>query len=372
LASIELDECELKSDNAGHLNFFLSYLTFAYSSFMLYLPGNVSYQSAYRSLANIMKADSPAVVICEGLTKVYQTGVIALNELTLTIEPGMSFGLMGENGAGKSTLVRLLMGFIFPTKGQLSVLGETDVRRAHSRIGYLHERPYVELRFTARSYLAYLAQLSRLSYAVNRQRVQSVLEQVDLSAGADERLATYSKGMLQRLSIAQTLLTDPQMLILDEPTNGLDPYSQWQVRQIIAELRRQGKTLLICSHYLAEVEMLCDTVGILQHGQLVQSGAVTDLVHTKNAVEIVLVEGHIACEIVNRLGIADNIVKMQNNILRIDAESQEIVLAALVNANVQIHSLNPISQTLEEVYINTTRPGAEKSDSRGTISSIGR
>jgi ABC-2 type transport system ATP-binding protein len=319
-----------------------------------------------------MKTDPPAVVTCEGLTKVYQTGVIALDKLTLTIEPGKCFGLMGENGAGKSTLVRLVMGFIFPTTGKLSVLGETEVRRAHSRIGYLHERPYVELRFTARSYLTYLAQLSGLWNAANRQRVQAALEQVDLNAAADERLATYSKGMLQRLSIAQTLLTDPQLLILDEPTNGLDPYSQWQVRQIIAALRRQGKTLLICSHYLAEVEMLCDAVGILQHGKLVQSGAVSELVRTQNTVEIVLVEGHNASEIVTRLGIAGNIIEMQNNVMRIDAESQESVLAALVAANVQIQSLNPISQTLEEVYINTTRPGAEKPDSRGTTSSIGR
>ena len=307
-----------------------------------------------------MKADSPGVVTCVGLTKVYQTGVVALNDLTLTIEPGMSFGLMGENGAGKSTLVRLLMGFIFPTRGQLSVLGESEVRRAHARIGYLHERPYVELRFTARSYLTYLAQLSGLWDAANRQRVQSVLEQVDLNAAAGERLASYSKGMLQRLSIAQTLLTDPQLLILDEPTNGLDPYSQWQVRQLIAALRKQGKTILLCSHYLTEVEMLCDAVGILQHGKLVQSGAVSDLVHTQNAIEIVLAEGHIASDIVTHLGIAKHVIEAHNNLMRIDAESQDRVLAALVAANVQIHSLNPISQTLEEVYINTTRPGAEQ------------
>src|SRR5215831_6974089 len=238
-------------------------------------------------MANIMKVNSPAVVNCVGLTKIYQTGTVALDNLSLTIEPGMSFGLVGENGAGKSTLVKLLMGFIFPTKGQLCVLGETEVRRAHARIGYLHERPYVELRFTARSYLTYMAQLSGNWNVKAHERVQTVLEQVDLSAASNERLATYSKGMLQRLSIAQTLLTDPQFLILDEPTNGLDPYSQWQVRQIISSLRQQGKTILICSHYLTEVEMLCDTVGILQHGQLVQSGAVSDLVHTQNAIDII-------------------------------------------------------------------------------------
>ncbi len=139
-----------------------------------------------------MNANSPAVVSCVGLTKKYQTGTVALDDLTLTIEPGMSFGLMGENGAGKSTLVKLLMGFIFPTKGQLIVLGETEVRRSHPRIGYLHERPYVELRFTARSYLTYMAQLSGYWKMDAHQRVQSVLEQVDLSAASDERLSTFS------------------------------------------------------------------------------------------------------------------------------------------------------------------------------------
>src|SRR5579859_2326213 len=164
--------------------------------------------------------DSSSLVTCAGLTKIYQTGIVALNNLTLTIEPGMSFGLMGENGAGKSTLVRLLMGFIFPTRGSLTILGESDVRRVHPRIGYLHERPYVELRFTGRRYLTYMAELSGLWGNANRQRVSSVLEQVDLASSADEKLSTYSKGMLQRLSIAQTLLTDPHLLILDEPTNG--------------------------------------------------------------------------------------------------------------------------------------------------------
>ena len=271
---------------------------------------------------------------------------------------------MGENGAGKSTLVKLLMGFIFPTKGQLSVLGETEVRRAHSRIGYLHERPYVELRFTARSYLTYIAQLSGYWNVKAKQRVESALEQVDLYAASDERLATYSKGMLQRLSIAQTLLTDPQFLILDEPTNGLDPYSQWQVRQIIAELRKQGKTILICSHYLAEVEMLCDTVGILQHGKLVQSGAVSDLVHTQNAIEIVLKHDCIANDVITQLGIRELVIDAHDNLLRISVESQDRVLAALVATHVQIHSLNPVSQTLEDVYIHTARPDAELSSTR--------
>ncbi|HZS77817.1 MAG TPA: ABC transporter ATP-binding protein [Ktedonobacteraceae bacterium] len=293
------------------------------------------------------------------MTKIYQNGVKALDDVTLTIEEGMSFGLMGENGAGKSTLVRLVMGFIFPTAGQLHVLGEKEVRRAHSHLGYLHERPYVELRFSGRRYLTYMAELSGLRGAAKRQRVSSVLEQVDLGAAADEKLSTYSKGMLQRLMIAQTLLNNPRLLVLDEPTNGLDPYSQWKVRQIIGELRKQGKTLLICSHYLAEVEMLCDTVGILQAGRLIKQGAVTELVQGQQVVEIVLQDGQIAEEVTRQLDIQQHVSEMQEHVLRIPASAQQEVLAALVNAGVPIHSLQPMSRTLEDVFIQTTRPEAE-------------
>lgn len=310
-----------------------------------------------------MDKSSP-VITCTNLTKVYQNGATALRDLTLTIERGASFGLMGENGAGKSTFVRLLLGFIFPTKGELRVLGETRVQRAHPLVGYLHERPYVELRFTGQRYLTYMAQLSGLWGAANRQRVETALEQVDLGEDADKKLSTYSKGMLQRLMIAQALLTDPQLLILDEPTNGLDPYSQWKVRQIIAGLRKQGKTLLICSHYLAEVEMLCDTVGILQRGQLVRHGAVSDLVKTRDAVEILLTEGQGASAIARRLKLDEAVIEARENLLRIHTPSQQAVLEALVGASIPIHSLQPVNQTLEEVYIHTTRPEDTRATAR--------
>lgn len=296
------------------------------------------------------------VVTCNGLTKVYENGTVALKELTLAIEYGTSFGLLGENGAGKSTLVRLIMGFILPTTGELRVLGERHVSLAHPRIGYLHERPYVELRFTGRTYLTYMAQLSGYWDNLNRRRVDEALEQVGLSAAADKKLASYSKGMLQRLCIAQALLTEPEFLILDEPTAGLDPYSQWEVRQVMNELRRRGKTLLICSHYLAEIEMLCDTVGILQKGRLIQLGAVKDLISTPDSVEILLREGHLASEIVERLQIGEFVLEMEHNLLRIRASAQQTVLARLVEATIPIQALNPQTRTLEEVYIQATKP----------------
>ncbi len=293
------------------------------------------------------------VIECKELTKSYGKH-IALNNLTLTIEEGASFGLLGENGAGKSTLVRLLMGFIFPTSGQIRVLGEERVSRAHARVGYAHERPIFETRFSGRSYLTYLGKLAGLWDTANSTRIHEVLEQVNLQEAADRPTGTYSKGMLQRLAIAQALMTNPQLLILDEPTSGLDPRSQWEIRQIVASLRKQGKTVLLCSHYLAEVEALCDTVGILRRGELILSGAVADLLLSQDVVEIVLAHDQSASAIVARLDIGEQVIEALGNILRIPRRQQSTLLARLVDAGIDIASLNLLSRTLEDVYVQTT------------------
>jgi ABC-2 type transport system ATP-binding protein len=296
-----------------------------------------------------------SAIECQELTKSYSTRVTALNNLTLTIQQGASFGLLGENGAGKSTLVRLIMGFIFPTSGHIRVLGEERVTLAHGRIGYVHERPIFETRFTGRAYLTYLGQLSGLRNASNRSRIQELLEQVNLHEAADRTIGTYSKGMLQRLAIAQALLTNPALLILDEPTSGLDPRSQWEVRQIVAELRKQGITILLCSHYLAEVEALCDSVCILRRGDMILHGTVADLLHSQGIAEIVLANDQNAQEIVAHLQLAEDIIEAQGNLIRIADSAQHVVLSTLINADIAIQSLNPVSRTLEEVYVQTTK-----------------
>jgi len=295
------------------------------------------------------------VIECIELTKTYSRRVTALNNLTLNINEGTSFGLLGENGAGKSTLVRIIMGFIYPTSGTIRVMGETHLARAHSRIGYIHERPIFETRFSGRAYLTYLAQLSGLWDTANSDRVSLLLSRVNLSDAADRTLGTYSKGMLQRLAIAQALLTEPDLLIMDEPTSGLDPRSQWEVRQILASLRKEGKTLLICSHYLAEIEALCDTVGILRRGTLLLYGKVEDLLHSQGIVEITLAPDLAASDIAVRLKLSEHIVETQSNLLRIVESAQQTVLSALLSANIRIVALNPVSRTLEEVYVSTTQ-----------------
>ncbi len=257
------------------------------------------------------------VIKCVELTKAYSKRIVALNNLTLTINEGASFGLLGENGAGKSTLVRLLMGFIFPTSGRVRVLGEEKVARAHPRIGYVHERPIFETRFKGRAYLTYLGELSGLWGYANQARVDELLERVNLYEAAAR--------------------------------------SQWEVRQIISALRKQGKTVLLCSHYLAEVEVLCDTVGILRRGELLLSGTVADLLHSQDVVEIALANNQPASDVVTRLGIDEQVIEARGNLLRIPGSAQTTILAVLVRANVPILSLNPLTETLEEVYVRTTR-----------------
>ncbi|HLI08605.1 MAG TPA: ABC transporter ATP-binding protein [Ktedonobacteraceae bacterium] len=310
----------------------------------------------------------PAPVIeCVEVSKEYGKRITALKNLTLTISEGTSFGLLGENGAGKSTLVRLIMGFIFPTSGRVRVLGEERVARAHPRIGYVHERPIFETRFKGREYLHYLGELSGLRGAAKQRRAREVLELVSLQEVADRPVGTYSKGMLQRLAIAQALLTDPDLLILDEPTSGLDPRSQWEMRQIIAGLRRQGKSILLCSHYLAEVEALCDAVAILRQGELLLSGTVADLLHAQNVVEIALAQDQSASAVAAQLQLSEQVMEAQGNLLRIPGVEQQRILAALVQAHIPISSLNPLSQTLEEVYVQITgNAGTVKVGEAGT------
>lgn len=295
---------------------------------------------------------------CRDLCKTYPGPVVALAGVTLSIERGMSFGLLGENGAGKSTLVRILMGFIRPTSGSVRVLGSERLARIHAEIGYVHERPTFEARFTGREHLRYLAELSGLTPSETSRRVNAVLDMVNLSGAATRRVGGYSKGMLQRLAIAQALLTDPTLLILDEPTSGLDPLAQWEVRRIVAALHDAGKTILLCSHYLAEVEALCDTVGILRKGRLARFGTVNELRGIASVVAIRLAEGYAAEQARALCGLASGEVEARDDTLRLPASEQARVLAALVRAEIPIHSLTPLSRTLEDVYVRVAATAA--------------
>jgi len=212
----------------------------------------------------------------ENLTKIYirkhlfkSKKTKALEALNLEIEDGKVFGLLGLNGSGKTTLLKLLVGLLFPTKGSAYIFGE---RIPHlsllSRIGYLPEFPCFLMYLTASELLHFYGKLYGFSLKERERRVEKTLDLVDLRENRNDRLADFSKGMLERIGMAQVLLHDPELLLLDEPTSGLDPLGVKKMRQTILRLKEEGKTILLSSHFVTEVERVCDQAGILHKGKL--------------------------------------------------------------------------------------------------------
>src|SRR5271170_3007664 len=230
---------------------------------------------------------SPAIEI-EGLTKEYPYGFLNLKKrlslegLTFQVDTGEVFGFLGPNGAGKSTTIKCLMRLIFPTKGTARILGKSveDVSM-HQDIGYLPEQPYFYDYLTAAELLDYFARFHKLTAADRKDRVERMLKKVGLETARKIQLRKYSKGMLQRVGLAQAILHDPRVVILDEPMSGLDPLGRREVRDIILELKREGRTVLFSTHILSDAEMLCDRVGVIAGGTLRGVGAPDEIVGIK-------------------------------------------------------------------------------------------
>ena len=228
----------------------------------------------------------PVVVHTEGLSKTYRTGfwlnqqVTPLRDCSLTVYQGETFGLLGPNGAGKTTLLKLLLGMIRPTAGQAQLLhqpvGDQQIKQ---QVGYLPENPYFYDYMTGWEFLTYAAGLFEIPAAIYKERIPRLLDQVGLArqTAIKKPLRQYSKGMLQRIGMAQALINDPAVVFLDEPMSGLDPTGSRQVREIILALKAQGKTLFFNSHVLSDVEAICDRVAILDRGELVCQGSLAEL-----------------------------------------------------------------------------------------------
>src|SRR2546421_1027952 len=221
----------------------------------------------------------------ENLTKDYEVGfarkrrVRALDALSLTVERGEIFGFLGANGAGKSTTMKLLMRLIYPTAGRARILGRdiNDISM-HARIGYLPENPYFYDYLTARELLNYCAELFGYDRRERARRTEEFLSRVHLDEKSwDKQLRKYSKGMLQRVGLAQALVNDPEIVFMDEPMSGLDPIGRREVRDLIAGLRAKGTTVFMCSHILSDIEVLCDRVAILSRGRLAETGRLEEL-----------------------------------------------------------------------------------------------
>lgn len=236
---------------------------------------------------------TPAISI-ENLTKVYpipfkREQVTAVRNLSLAVEAGQVYGLLGPNGSGKSTTMKIVLGLVAPSSGRTEVFGR-DSRTVESRedVGFLPENPYFYKYLTGAETLAFYGRLCGLRGAKLRNRGKELLALVGLEAAADRRLGGYSKGMLQRIGLAQAMIQEPRLLVLDEPTAGVDPAGSYEIRNLILDFKKRGITVLLCSHLLGQVQEICDRIGILHEGLMVREGRLADLISIESQTELIL------------------------------------------------------------------------------------
>jgi ABC-2 type transport system ATP-binding protein len=302
----------------------------------------------------------------ENLTKRFGART-AVDRLSLRVERGDIYGFLGPNGAGKSTTLRMLLGLVRPTSGVIKFPLSTsgwEYLRARTRVGAIIEAPAFYENFSGRRNLQLLASLSG---GVQRKRVEEVLEIVGLQDRAHDPVKVYSYGMRQRLGIAQALLPTPELIILDEPTNGLDPQGIQQTRELIRRLRDDFKlTVLLSSHLLSEIEQLCNRVGIIHEGRLLYEGGPETLVIPASMYRIRVDDLSRAFDLLtNKPGVA--VSRNGDAFLRIDADKESIsaVVALLVSMEIRVYELSPAQETLEEAFLRLTKTGAVQSNVNG-------
>ncbi|HSF19192.1 MAG TPA: ABC transporter ATP-binding protein [Vicinamibacteria bacterium] len=307
-----------------------------------------------------------SVVETKGLTKDYDVGSLftkrhrALDHLDLTVEEGEIFGLIGPNGAGKTTTLKLLMGLVFPTEGEATILGRAiDDPSMKAEIGYLPEHPYFYDYLTGRELLDYFGRLFGIPSEQRKRRIEELLDRVGIAEAADVALRKYSKGMTQRLGIAQALINRPKLVFLDEPMSGLDPMGRREMTGIIRELRESGATVFFCSHVLPDVEQLCDRIAILNRGKLVEVGPLTEILDVSvNAVDVVVenLSGGLESELtssarsVRRTG--DRCQVALSTRAELDA-----LLPRILSDGARLVSVNPVRETLEDHFVREVGAG---------------
>ena len=286
---------------------------------------------------------APAIAV-HGLTKIFPVHfhpsrkVVAVKDVSLRIEPGEVYGLLGPNGSGKSTTLKIILGLVSPTRGRTEIFGR-DSRLVESReaVGFLPENPYFYKFLTGAETLRFFGRLCGLTGATLKNRVNELLDLVRLNKARDRRLGTYSKGMLQRIGLAQALIHEPRLVVLDEPTAGVDPAGSREIRDLIMDLKRRGITVLLSSHLLAQAQEICDRIGILADGVLVREGRLQELIAIENQTELVIA------------GASDNLV-------------QE--LESFINrSNAKLLERRKSTTTLERLFLESTG-GNDKSSTR--------
>jgi len=298
-----------------------------------------------------------SILRTEGLTKVFEVGVrmrrvTAVDGLTMAVEDGEIFGFVGPNGAGKTTTIKMLMGLIFPTRGKALIFEEPiPSKGARARIGYLPEHPAWHEFLTGREAIEFFARLADVPSGQRRRRCDDLLGLVGLSDAADRQIRKYSKGMQQRLGIAQALVGDPAFVILDEPMSGLDPVGRKEVRDLILELRRRGKTVFFSTHILPDVESLCDRVGVIIGGRLQDVGRIGDLLSPRvRAVEVVAeVPG------ASRAAVAGGTLLSQEGdrvtVSFPEEQAADAAVRALLAGGGRLVAVTPFRETLEDFFV---------------------
>jgi ABC-2 type transport system ATP-binding protein len=299
----------------------------------------------------------------QDLRKTYGV-VVAVDGLTLSVDRGEVFGFLGPNGAGKTTTVKMLLGLVHPTSGGARILnsvpGDPQVM---GRIGFLPEHFRFHPWLTAVGFLDVHGRLYGLTTSQRAERIPKLLSRVGLADRTDARLADFSKGMLQRVGLAQALLSNPELVFLDEPTSGLDPVGRYEVRDVIRELRNSGATVFLNSHFLSEVEVTCDRIAIVKHGRVVRSGRLDDL--TARSTEVEIRAAGLKPELISGLArwgrVIDQTVAAHQGLddpvsLTIAIDGEEVLPALaewLVQGGARLYNLAPKRLSLEELFMRT-------------------
>jgi len=278
-----------------------------------------------------------------------------LKGISFEVEQGEIFGYLGPNGAGKTTTLKCLLGLIFPEKGKIEILGQPHLSiAAKARIGYLPENPYFYDYLTAQEFLQFYSQLHLIKKSEQDTKIPALLKQVGLQGAADLQLRKFSKGMLQRIGLAQAILNDPDLVLLDEPLGGLDPLGRKEIRDIIAKLREAGKTVFLSSHILQDIEMICDRVAIIVAGRIVNSGRLHDLISRNILFTEITLSGITEAELSN---LGETLVNPGGEILLKVFEGQNVdrVLGLAHERKARILSLVPRTQSLEDLFLGTVK-----------------
>lgn len=300
-------------------------------------------------------------IVVDHVTKVIQPNwpwlpaTLVLRDLSLSVGQGEIFGFLGPNGAGKTTTLKILLGLIRQTSGRVEVFGApAGTVEAHRRIGFLPESPYFYDYLTAEEFLRFYGRLAGMEGAKLAQRITSLLETLGLKEARDRQLRKYSKGMLQRLGLAQALIHDPELLIFDEPMSGLDPLGRKEVRDLILQLRDHGKTVFFSTHIIPDVETICDRVAVIVKGEVVAAGRVDELVgHERTRSVEVVCEGLQSKKLDPIQGLVSRVVDRGNQCLIVLPEPERLheAIMAIRSGGGRLISVTPQKGSLEELFV---------------------